>query len=59
MRVVAAALLAVPALLMLAAELRMGAFAAGWLLGQPQRLMIILLVAAFIAGVVLAAACAR
>ena len=34
-------LLAVPALLMLAAELRMGAFAAGWLAGQPQTLMIV------------------
>jgi cation/acetate symporter len=52
-RLLSAALLAVPALLMLAAELRMGAFAAGWLVGQPQGMMIVLLVAAFIASVVL------
>jgi cation/acetate symporter len=52
-RLLSAALLAVPALLMLAAELRMGAFAAGWLTGQPQGMMIVLLVAAFIASVVL------
>lgn len=52
-RLLSAALLAVPALLMLAAELRMGAFAAGWLSGQPQSLMIVMLVAAFIVTVVL------
>lgn len=52
-RLLSAALLAVPALLMLAAELRMGAFAAGWLAGQPQSLMIVMLVAAFIVTVVL------
>jgi cation/acetate symporter len=50
-RLLSAALLAVPALLMLAAELRMGAYAAGWLSGQPAPLMIVLLVAAFIAMV--------
>jgi len=50
-RLLAAGLMAVPALLMLAAELRMGAFAAGWLAGQPQALMVALLVAAFIATV--------
>ena len=52
-RLLSAALLAVPALLMLAAELRMGAFAAGWLSGQPQSIMILVLVAAFIVTVVL------
>jgi cation/acetate symporter len=52
-RLLSAALLAVPALLMLAAELRMGAFAAGWLAGQPQSMMIVVLVAAFIVTVVL------
>ena len=52
-RLLSAALLAVPALLMIAAELRMGAFAAGWLVGQPQSLMIILLSVVFVAvGVV-------
>jgi cation/acetate symporter len=50
-RLLSAALLTVPALLMLAAELRMGAYAAGWLSGQPASLMIVLLVAAFIAMV--------
>ena len=50
-RLLSAALLTVPALLMLAAELRMGAYAAGWLSGQPAPLMIVLLVAAFIAMV--------
>jgi len=47
-RLLSAALLVVPALLMIAAELRMGAFAAGWLAGQPQSLMIILLSAVFV-----------
>ncbi len=51
-RLLSAMLLAVPALLMLAAELRMGAFAAGWLAGQPQTLMIVVLVGAFIVSVV-------
>ena len=47
-RLLSAALLVVPALLMIAAELRMGAFAAGWLVGQPQSLMIILLSVVFV-----------
>ncbi len=47
-RLLAAGLIAVPALLMLAAELRMGALAAGWLVGQAQGLMILTLVAAFV-----------
>lgn len=52
-RLLAAGLVAVPALLMLAAELRMGAFAAGWLVGQTQGFMIILLVAAFVLTAIL------
>lgn len=52
-RLLAAGLVAVPALLMLAAELRMGAFAAGWLVGQTQVFMIILLVAAFVLTAIL------
>ncbi len=52
-RLLSAGLLTVPALLMLAAELRMGAFAAGWLAGQPASLMIFVLVATFIVMVVL------
>lgn len=52
-RLLSAALLMVPALLMLAAELRMGAFAAGWLVGQPQGLMIALIVSVYIATSVL------
>jgi cation/acetate symporter len=51
-RLLSACLLAPPALLMIAAELRMGAFAAGWLAGESQALMIILLVGAFITTVV-------
>ncbi|KWT65482.1 hypothetical protein APY04_2720 [Hyphomicrobium sulfonivorans] len=47
-RLLAAAFMAVPALLMIAAELRMGAMAAGWLSGQPQSLMIILLAFVFV-----------
>jgi cation/acetate symporter len=48
-RILSAGLIAVPGLLMLAAELRMGAFAASWLAGQTQGLMIAVLVLAFIA----------
>jgi cation/acetate symporter len=52
-RLVSAGVMAVPALLMLAAELRMGAYAAGWLTGQPQALMVFLLAAAFVTTVVM------
>lgn len=52
-RLLAAALVAAPALLMLAAELRMGAAAASWLVGQTQTLMIAILVATFVVTVVL------
>ena len=48
LRVTAAALLAVPMLLVLAAELRMGAYAAGWLTGRPEGMMIGLLVLALL-----------
>lgn len=51
-RLLSAALLAVPALLVLAAELRMGGLAAGWLAGQPIAFMIPVLVACFIVTVV-------
>jgi cation/acetate symporter len=52
-RILAAALIAVPLLLLLAAELSMGAFAASWLSGQPRGLMILLLILAMIVTVVL------
>jgi cation/acetate symporter len=52
-RILSAALIAVCALTMLAAELRMGAFAASWLVGQPQALMIAMLVFAFIVTTVI------
>jgi cation/acetate symporter len=43
-RVVAAATLSVPILLLLAAEARFGAYAAAWLLGQSERLMAVVVV---------------
>ncbi len=43
-RVVAAAGLSVPILLLLAAEARFGAYAAAWLLGQSERLMAVVVV---------------
>ncbi len=52
-RLLSAALISVPLLLLLAAELRMGAFAAGWLVGQPQGLMVAMLVLAIIVSVVM------
>lgn len=52
-RLLSAGLMSVPILLLLAAELRMGAFAAGWLVGQPQSLMIAMLVLAIVVTVVL------
>jgi cation/acetate symporter len=45
LRVVAAAVLAVPLLLLLAAEARLAAYAAGWLTGQSERLMAMIVVA--------------
>lgn len=52
-RILSAGLLAVPMLLLLAAELRMGAFAAAWLTGQPEAMMAALLVLAITVTVVL------
>jgi cation/acetate symporter len=52
-RIVAAALLSVPMLLVLAAELGMGAYAAAWLTGQSRNLMTVMLVMTIIATVVL------
>ncbi len=52
-RLLAAGLISVPLLLLLAAELRMGAFAAGWLVGKPASLMVMLLVLAIVVTVVM------
>ncbi|WP_072372649.1 sodium:solute symporter [Hyphomicrobium sp. NDB2Meth4] len=52
-RLLAAGLMAVPALLMLAAELRVGAVAGGWLTGQAQGVVILLMVATFVVTAVL------
>jgi len=52
-RILCAALIAVPMLLLLAAELRMGSFVAAWLVGQPQSLMVVLLVFCIVLGLVL------
>jgi cation/acetate symporter len=52
-RLISAGLLSVPMLLLLAAELRMGAFAASWLTGKPAGLMVALLVLAIAVTVVL------
>ena len=43
-RVVAAAILSVPILLLLVAEARFAAYAAAWLLGQSERLMVAVVV---------------
>ena len=43
-RIVAAATLAVPILLLLVAEARFAAYAAAWLLGQSERLMVVVVV---------------
>ena len=52
-RLLSAALISVPILLLLAAEIRMGAFAAGWLVGQPESLMVMMLVLAMVVTVVM------
>jgi cation/acetate symporter len=52
-RLFSAALLSVPMLLLVAAELRMGASAAGWLVGRPEGLMIVMLVVALLVTVIL------
>jgi cation/acetate symporter len=51
-RILCAALIAVPMLLLLAAELRMGAFVAAWLVGQPQSLMVVLMTFCVVLGLV-------
>jgi cation/acetate symporter len=52
-RVVAAAVLSVPILLLLAAEARFAAYASAWLLGQSERLTAVLVVSC-VAGIVIA-----
>ena len=51
-RILCAALIAVPMLLLLAAELRIGAFVAAWLVGQPQSLMVVLMTFCVVLGLV-------
>ncbi len=51
-RILCAALVAVPMLLLLVAELRMGSFVAAWLVGQPQSLMVVLLVFCIVLGLI-------
>lgn len=51
-RILCAALIAVPMLLLLAAELRMGAFVAAWLVGQPQGPMVVLMTFCVVVGLV-------
>jgi cation/acetate symporter len=52
-RLVSAALLTVPLLLLIAAELRMGAFAAELLTGEPQAMMVGLLALVLVASMIL------
>lgn len=52
-RLVAAAVMAVPVILVLAAEIRIAARVAGWLTGRPIGLMLVLMVAVVLATVVL------
>ncbi len=52
-RLLCAGLISVPLLLLLAAELRMGAYAAGWLVDKPQSLMVMMLVLAIVVTVVM------
>jgi cation/acetate symporter len=52
LRVVAAAVLAVPLLLLLAAEARFAAYASAWLTGQSERLMAVVVVACVAATVI-------
>lgn len=51
-RILCAALVAVPMLLLLVAELRIGSFVAAWLVGQPQSLMVVLLVFCIVLGLI-------
>ena len=52
LRVVAAAVLAVPLLLLLAAEAKFAGYASAWLLGQPERVMVIVVVVCVTATVI-------
>ncbi|HEX9881931.1 MAG TPA: sodium:solute symporter, partial [Hyphomicrobium sp.] len=52
-RLISAGLISVPLLLLLAAELGMGAFAAGWLVGQPASIMVLMLVLVIVVTVVM------
>lgn len=52
-RLVSAGLMSVPMLLLIAAELRTGAAAAGWLVNRPEGLMIVTLVVAMLVTVLL------
>jgi cation/acetate symporter len=52
-RLLCAGLISVPLLLLLAAELRMGAYAAGWLVDKPQSLMVMMLALAIVVTVVM------
>ncbi len=53
LRLISAGLLSVPMFLLLVAELRIGAQAASWLVGQPQSVVTIILVAFLIAFLIL------
>ena len=53
LRLAAAVLLAVPMLLIMAAELSIGAWAAGWLVGKPPSVMLVPLAAVVVGGIVL------
>jgi cation/acetate symporter len=53
LRLIVAAIAAVPLLLVIAAELRMGLFVAGWLTGQPEPLLAAVLAGTIAATVVL------
>ncbi|NJR41772.1 MAG: hypothetical protein HC767_03030 [Akkermansiaceae bacterium] len=53
LRVLSAMLLAVPMLLVIAAELRIGAYAAAWLTGLPSGVMLAALVVVMVAALVL------
>ncbi len=52
-RLTAAGVVAVPVLLVIAAEIRLGATAAGWLIGQPSSMMVPLVVLTLLATIAL------
>jgi cation/acetate symporter len=53
LRITAAAVFAVPMLLVAAAEIRIGAFAAAWLTGRSEALMVLLIGAVIVASIIL------